>query len=46
MAREDRLAWASLANVTAAAKAFLDPVLAGPIVATWAADTRRWIADG
>lgn len=45
LAREDRLAWASIADVTAAAKAFLDPVLAEPIVATWAADARRWIAD-
>jgi hypothetical protein len=42
MAREDRLAWATLAEVTAAAKAFLDPVLAGDAPVTWEPDTWRW----
>jgi hypothetical protein len=42
MAREDRLAWATLADVTRAAKAFLDPVLAGDLSATWDATTSRW----
>ncbi len=42
MAREDHLAWPTLADVTAAAKAFLDPVLAesGPV--TWDPVTWRW----
>jgi hypothetical protein len=35
MAREDQLAWPSLDDVTAAARAFLDPVLAGGLDATW-----------
>jgi hypothetical protein len=35
MAREDHLQWATLDQVTAAAKAFLDPVLAAELDATW-----------
>ena len=35
MAREDQLHWTTLDDVTAAAKAFLDPVLAGGLDATW-----------
>ncbi len=35
MAREDQLAWTTLDEVTRAAKAFLDPVLAGDVDATW-----------
>jgi hypothetical protein len=42
MAREDKLVWATLAEVTAAAKAFLDPVLAKVAPATWDPRTRRW----
>ena len=42
MAREDRLAWATLAEVTAATKAFLDPVLAGNASLTWIPDAWRW----
>jgi hypothetical protein len=34
MAREDQLAWPTLDDVTSAAKAFLDPVLAGDLDAT------------
>ena len=35
MAREDQLAWPTLDEVTEAAKAFLDPVLAGELDAVW-----------
>ena len=42
MAREDRLAWPTLDDVTTAAKAFLDPVLAGDLDATWVPDTWAW----
>lgn len=40
MASEDRLAWSTLAAVTTAAQAFLDPVLAGGLAASW--DPARW----
>jgi hypothetical protein len=40
MAREDLLPWPTLGVVTNAARAFLDPVLAGGLVATW--DNLRW----
>jgi hypothetical protein len=41
MAREDRLHWRTLADVTAAAKAFLDPVLRpAPVGSAW--DPIRW----
>ena len=42
MAREDDIKWATLAQVTAAAKAFLDPVLAATAPATWDPGTWRW----
>ena len=42
MAREDQLAWTTLDEVTKAAKAFLDPVLAGEVDATWTPDTWAW----
>lgn len=42
MAREDQLEWASLDEVTKAAKAFLDPVLAGNGDATWNPDAWMW----
>ncbi len=42
MAREDQLQWTTLADVTAAAKAFLDPVLAGGLDATWRPTEWRW----
>lgn len=35
MARDDRLSWPTLAEVTAAAAAFLDPVLVGGAPGTW-----------
>jgi hypothetical protein len=41
MAREDHLAWPTLADVTTAAQAFLDPVLAGRRDATW--EPARWV---
>jgi len=43
MAREDQLAWPTLADVTAAARAFLDPVLAGEeTAASWNPKTWTW----
>jgi hypothetical protein len=42
MAREDRLVWPTLDDVTKAAKAFLDPVLAGDLDAAWSPDTWTW----
>jgi predicted nucleotidyltransferase component of viral defense system len=42
MAREDQLRWTTLEDVTAAAKAFLDPVLAGGLAATWLPAEWRW----
>jgi Nucleotidyl transferase AbiEii toxin, Type IV TA system len=41
MAREDRLPWPTLGEVTAAVQAFLDPVLATAIDAAW--QPERWI---
>ncbi len=42
MAREDQLIWATLDEVTNRARAFLDPVLAGRLDATWSPSTWRW----
>jgi hypothetical protein len=42
IAREDQLRWTTLDDVTAAAKAFLDPVLAGGLDATWLPTAWRW----
>lgn len=42
MVREDQLRWTTLDDVTAAAKAFLDPVLAGGLDATWRPTDWRW----
>ena len=42
MAREEQLAWPTLDDVTTAAKAFLDPVLAGDLDATWVPHTWAW----
>jgi Nucleotidyl transferase AbiEii toxin, Type IV TA system len=42
MAREDQLAWPTLADVTAAAQVFLDPVLAGELDAIWNPTTWAW----
>jgi hypothetical protein len=42
MAREDQLAWSRLADVTAAARAFLDPVLAGGLDARWDPEAWDW----
>jgi hypothetical protein len=42
MASNDELRWPTLATVVVAAKAFLDPVLAGPLVATWDPSSWRW----
>jgi Nucleotidyl transferase AbiEii toxin, Type IV TA system len=42
MAREDRLAWRTLDEVTAAARSFLDPVLAQSVDGIWAPELWRW----
>lgn len=42
MAREDQLAWPTLDAVTKAAQAFLDPVLAGGLDATWEPEAWIW----
>ena len=44
MAREDQLAWPTLADVTSAVQAFLDPVLGEDLDATWDPDGWRWRA--
>lgn len=44
MAREDQLGWATLEDMTHAARAFLDPVLAEVVDATW--DSGRWSWSG
>ncbi len=41
LAREDQLSWATLADVSAAAQSFLDPVLATEPVTTW--DPAKWL---
>jgi hypothetical protein len=43
MAREDQLAWTTVDEVTKAAKAFLDPVLAGDLDAVWDPNAWSWI---
>ena len=42
MAAEDQLEWATLADVTAAARAFLDPVLGGSLDLFWDPARRAW----
>ena len=42
MAREDQLAWPTLDDVTKAAQAFLDPVLAGDLDAAWSPGAWAW----
>jgi len=42
VAREVRLAWATLPDVTVAARQFLDPVLTDEIEATWEPQNWRW----
>ena len=42
LAEEDELAWTTLEEVTAAARAFLDPVLAGEVAATWEPAEWAW----
>jgi len=42
MAAEDQLEWATLADVTAAARAFLDPVLGGSLDLIWDPARRAW----
>jgi hypothetical protein len=43
MARGDQLPWATLDDVTQAAKAFLDPALDGELDATWRPEEWRWL---
>lgn len=42
MAREDQLPWLTLTAVTTAARAFLDPVLAADLDATWSPKAWTW----
>lgn len=42
MAREDKLIWPTLGDVIQAAQAFLDPVLAGGLDATWEPESWSW----
>ena len=42
MAREDGLTWATLDEVGAAAKAFLDPVLGGRLDGAWSPESWAW----
>jgi hypothetical protein len=42
MAREDKLAWPTLDDVTKAAQAFLNPVLARGLDAVWSPGTWTW----
>jgi len=42
LAREDQLPWPTLADVSAAARGFLDPILATEPVATWSPATWLW----
>ena len=42
MAREDQLPGPTLAEVTAAARAFLDPVVAGELDAAWSPGAWAW----
>lgn len=44
IAHKDQLAWTTLAEVTDAAKAFLDPLLAGDLDAVWHPKTWTWRA--
>jgi len=44
MAREDQLSWPTLVDVTKAAQAFLDPVLAGGLDAAWDPAAWKWTA--
>jgi hypothetical protein len=44
MAREDQLTWATLEDVTQAVRAFLDPVLASDLDASWAPQAWAWLA--
>ena len=42
MAREDQLAWPTVDDVTAAARAFIDPILAASLDATWEPVAWKW----
>jgi hypothetical protein len=42
MAREEQLTWTTVADVTRAAREFLDPVLASVTDATWSPQSWRW----
>ncbi|MFY9345628.1 MAG: nucleotidyl transferase AbiEii/AbiGii toxin family protein [Planctomycetota bacterium] len=44
LARKDRLSWPTLAAVTEAVRAFLDPLLAGSLRATWNPAAWNWRA--
>lgn len=42
MARDDKLVWTTLADVTSAVQSFLDPVLADVLDANWSPSTWSW----
>ena len=44
IAKEDQLPWADLTGGVEAARSFLDPVRAGPLVASWDPDAWTWVA--
>jgi hypothetical protein len=46
MARDDQLRWTTLEQVTAAAKAFLDPVLSENLDSIWTPNTWTWSRRG
>jgi len=46
MVQEDQLAWPTLTEVTAAVRAFLDPVLAGGLDAEWMPGEWAWRRRG
>ncbi len=45
IAQGDRLQWATVGEVTAAARSFLDPVLSGPRDAQWNPETWGWVTS-
>ena len=42
MTAEDQLKWSTLADLTSAGQAFLDPVLAGELDSTWIPPSWTW----
>ena len=42
IARADGLQWPTLSDVVRAARSFIDPLLSGPLIATWDPDSWSW----